>query len=256
MTLTIRLDAGRVTTGDQIRLDVTATNTQNGLVMWQGGGCDLLGNIQLHGPDVPLAPIGDPPPGNDPAAIRGLVRWSALANSGGGLTGFVPPNLPPGQGFACTSDLRINELKPGATERVEAIWNGTTADGIPSPAGGYTVDVSFPYLSRQDAGPFEGDPFADAEPIVVGVPFEVVGEAWHGLTAAQAVDRALGDGRLITWLAEVDKTELGGASIRLQDGAAWRLEVTLSSPTGIAAVGRVDVDPVTGEVTRVDLPAS
>jgi hypothetical protein len=256
VTLTIQIDAGRVVTGDKIRLIATATNTQPGIVMWQGGGCDLLGNLVLKGPGVPAAPVGDPPPGNDPAAITALIRWAALVG-GSGQTGFVPPNLPPGANFGCTSDLRINELKPGEIERIEAIWNGTTADGIAAPAGAYSVQLTFPYLARQAAGPFEGDPFADAKPIVVEVPYEVVGEAWAGLSAAQAVDAALADGRVQAWIGGIQRTSIGGARIQLRDGAIWRFEVDVAGPTGdTAGIVVVEVDPTSGAVTRVDIPPS
>jgi hypothetical protein len=255
--LTIQLDAGQVTGGDEIRLIVEATNTEPGIVMWQGGGCDLLGNIVLEGPPIETVPIGDPPQTNDAAGITGLIRWAALSDRGSGHTMFVPPNMPAGANFGCPSDLRINELKPGETERVEAIWHGTTTDGIPAPAGAYRVTVSFPYLERMAVGPFEGDPFADAKPIVVEVPYQVVGSAWQGISAAAALDRALADARVQGWIAGgLQRTEIGGATIRLTDGAIWRFEVTVMDATTGQAAGTtvVDIDPASGAVTRVELP--
>lgn len=256
VTLTIQIDAGRVAAGDEIRLIVTATNTEPGIVMWQGGGCDLLGNLALTGPEIPAVPVGDPPPGNDAAGVTGLIRWAALAGTGSGHTMFVPPNMPPGANFGCTADLRINELKPGETERVEAIWHGTTADGIPAPAGSYSVKVTFPYLDRMAAGPFEGDPFADAKPIAVEVPYEVVGAPWAGISAADAVDKALADGRVQAWIGGgLQRTQVGGASIQLRDGAVWRFEIAVMDATGEqAGTAVVEVDPMSGAVARVELP--
>jgi hypothetical protein len=256
VTLTLQIDAGRVAAGDAVRLIASVTNTQPGVVMWQGGGCDLLGNLLLKGPAVAQVPLPDPPQGEDPASITGLIRWAALASSGGGPSMFVPPNLPPGAAFGCTADLRVNELAQGQIERIEAIWHGRTGDGLPAPAGAYSVQVSFPFLTRQAAPPFEGDPIADAKPIVLEVPYEVVGAPWQGLSAAEALDIALADGRIQAWIAGgLKRTEVGGARVTFEDGGVWRIEVDVQGPTGdTAGVTLVEVHPETGAVMRVEIP--
>jgi hypothetical protein len=256
VVLGLQLSTDRVRAGDGVQLIVTATNDGAGIVFWQGGGCDLLQDVALEGPPGQVVEPGDPPPGDDPDAVAGLVRWSALSGTSPSTMPFVPPNLPPGQPFACTSDLRINELRPGETARVAAVWHGRTGDGTPAPAGLYHVKLTFPFLARQAAGPFKGDAFADQRPITLDAGFEVVGGSWTGLTSAQAIDKALADARVRTWIADaLPKTRVGGARIQLTDQGAWRFEIDRMTPDGMnAEVATIEVDPTTGAVTAVTLP--
>ena len=103
-----------------------------------GGGCDLLGDVTLEGPPVQVVQPGDPPPGEDPDAVAGLVRWSALSMAGPSTMPFAPAGSRADRMFGCTSDLKINELQPGETVRVAAVWHGLTGDGTPAPAGSTT----------------------------------------------------------------------------------------------------------------------
>jgi peptidase YpeB-like protein len=169
---------------------------------------------------------------------------------------FVPPDLAPDQLFACTSDLRINELQPGETARVAAVWHGLAGDGTPAPAGLYHVKLTFPFLARQDAAPFTGDAFADQHPITLDAGFEVSGEPWSGLTSDQAIDRALADARVKSWIADsLPRTRVGGARIRLTDQGSWRFEIDRQTPDGMdTEIATIEIDPTTGQVTPVTLP--
>jgi hypothetical protein len=258
VVLTLQLSSDRVRAGDPVQLIASVTNDGPGIVFWQGGGCDLLEDVALEGPPVQVVQPGDPPAGDDPDAVAGLVRWAALSMSGSSTMPFVPPNLAPDQLFGCTSDLKINELKPGETARVAAVWHGLIGDGTPAPAGLYHVKLTFPFLARQAAGPFKGDAVADQHPIALDAGFEVVGEPWSGITSAQAVDRALADARVKTWIADaLPRTRVGGARIRLTEERRWRIEIDRMTPDGMDnEVATIEVDPTTGEVTPVTLPPS
>src|SRR4051812_7467414 len=201
VVLTIQLSTDRVRAGDAVQLVASATNDGSGIVFWQGGGCDLLEDVALEGPPAQVVQPGDPPAGEDADAVAGLVRWSALSMTSPSAMPFVPPNLAPDQTFGCSSDLKVNELRPGETARVPAVWHGLNGDGTPAPAGLYHVKVSFPFLVRQAAAPFKGDAIADQHPIALDAGFEVVGEPWTGLTSDQAVDKALADARVQRWIA-------------------------------------------------------
>jgi len=256
VVLSLQLSTDHVRAGDPVQLIVTATNTGAGIVFWQGGGCDLLQDVSLEAPPTQVVQPGDPPAGDGPDAVAGLVRWSALSMTSPSAMPFVPPNLAPDQMFACTSDLKINELQPGETARVAAVWHGLTGDGTPAPAGLYHVKLTFPFLARQAAGPFKGDAFADQHPITLDAGFEVEGEPWAGLTSDQAVDKALADARVKTWIADaLPRTRVGGARIRLTDEGRWRFEIDRMTVDGMdSEVATIEVDPTTGEVTPVTLP--
>jgi hypothetical protein len=252
----LQLSTDRVRAGDAVQLIVSATNDGAGIVFWQGGGCDLLQDVALEGPPAQVVQPADPPAGDGPDAVAGLVRWSALSMSGSSTMPFVPPNLAPGQSFGCTSDLKVNELRPGESARVAAVWHGLTGDGTPAPAGLYHVKLTFPFLARQAAAPFKGDALADQHPITLDAGFEVVGEPWSGLTSAEAIDKALADARVMTWIADaLPKTQVGGARIRLTDAGSWRFEIDRMTPDRMDTdVATIEIDPTTGEVTPVTLP--
>ncbi len=256
VVLTIQLSTDRVRAGDPVQLIATATNHGPGIVFWQGGGCDLLGDVTLEGPPVQVVQPGDPPPGEDPDAVAGLVRWSALSMASPSTMPFVPPNLAPDQMFGCTSDLKINELQPGETVRVAAVWHGLTGDGTPAPAGLYHVKLLFPFLVRQAAPPFKGDAMADQHPIALDAGFEVAGAPWSGITSAQAIDRALADARVKAWIADaLPRTRVGGARIRLTEAGSWRFEIDRMTADGLDnEVATIEIDPTTGAVTAVTLP--
>jgi hypothetical protein len=256
VVLTLQLSTDHVRAGDPVQLIVTATNNGAGIVFWQGGGCDLLQDVSLDAPPAEVVQVGDPPAGDGPDAVAGLVRWSALSMTSPTAMPFVPPNLPAGQMFACTSDLRINELKPGETARVAAVWHGVAGDGTPAPAGLYHVKLTFPFLARQAAAPFKGDAFADQHPITLDAGFEVAGGPWSGLTSSQAIDKALADARVKAWIADaLPKTQVGGARIRLTEQGSWRFEIDRMTPDGMnSEVATIEIDPTTGAVTSVTLP--
>jgi hypothetical protein len=250
----LRLESGQVAAGRALLARVSVSNVAPGSVFWRGGGCDLLQDLTLTGPPLAAtAPVPNPPLGDDPAAVAALVRWASGVGEIAHET-FRPPDLPPGMAFACTSDLRINELAPGAAEVIQATWPGTTTDTLPAPAGRYLARVSFPFLARLHARPFLGDPFTDKDPIVAELGFEVVGPAWAGLSARDAIDAALADMQVADWIAQdLPRQRVGGVRIRLVDGTAWRIEIDLSDPSGdTEGVAVILVDARSGSVEIAD----
>ena len=253
--VTASLEVDPVVAGDVVRIGASVVNVGPGTLFWQAGGCDLLDDLQVGGPAVEDEPVPDPPQGDDPAAIAGLIRWAALVSDVGERSTVLPPGTPPGQMLACTSDLGVGELEPGGVATVEAIWPATLVDGRPVEAGEYVLRFAFPFAGRQPAPPFAGD-ISGTDPIVVDVPFEVVGEPWVGITPAQAVDAALADARVREWLLRaVDRSSFAGSSVRLVDGR-WRIEIRLLDAGGAQGpTARIEVDPATGTVTTAELPS-
>jgi hypothetical protein len=249
VVVSLGLAADRVRAGEPLLARMHVMNAGPGVVFWQGGGCDLLNGLALVGP-----PIDQPPAGREWPGTAGLVKWAAGVDERA-HTGFVPTDLPPGVAFACTSDLRVNEIQTGATETIDAVWLGVTSDSLPAPGGRYVARVSFPFLARQAAGPFPGDPIADQRPIAVELPFEVDGVRYDGLAATEAIDAALADPGVARWIDErLPRERLGGTRIRLVDGV-WRFEIDLSdTQTGESeGVAVILIEAASGRVEVVDL---
>jgi hypothetical protein len=245
VTVTLVLDREAVGAGETIGAWVEVRNTLPGVVLWQGGGCDLLNGFGLQGPELPDPPVGQEWPGT-----AGLAKWSATA-SGLRHTSFLPDTMPPEQDdLACPADLRVNELPFGEPATAQAEWRGRTSDTAPAPAGEYLVTFSFPFLVRSLDGSFEGDPLDDRRPIEIQATFTVTGDAAPVIGQVEAIDAALADERVAAWLETLPQERLTGAYARLT-GDVWRFEIGVMMPDGQAVI---DLDAASGAVRKVQLP--
>ena len=242
VVVTLAASADRLTTGDEIHLTMTALNLGLEGVTWMSGGCDMLNDLVISGPDIPEQPAGNPV--REPAA---LAKWSALSQ-GQGIAQWRPPNRPFEAIVGCPADLSYDEIAPAGTASAEAIWRAVDAFGAPAPAGAYTVDYGFPYAGRMVAQDVLDD--VQIRPIRVSLPITVEGEGFSGVSASDAIDAATADPRVAAWFAELPVDQLTGAHIRWLDGVwEYTIDVGLDGATSV-----VRVDPDTGEVLDVRWP--
>lgn len=245
VVVALMLDHERAPSGQELRARVEVTNTGSGPVSWQSGGCGLFNGLSLSGPDVP-----QPPPGRAWDGTAHWAKWSATT-SGVGLVPFVPPNVA-AQGqpwsFACSADLRVEDLAPGELAVVDAVWVGFASDGQPTPGGRYTLSYAFPFLARVPKEAFRGDPIADATPIKVALDFMIDARPGVAVPSTLAFDAALADARVANWISRVTREQLYGASVVLE-GGVWHIRIETES--GAAEIG---VIASTGTVASVKVP--
>lgn len=236
--VTLTIDRQRVEVGGRVNARVEVVNFQPGIVFWQGGGCDLKGAFHLTGPDQGPEARGRAWPGD-----LGILKSVSLF---GGLGGFVPPEaLVQGRPMlSCPADLRVNELASAETVSAEAIWTTSHVNGLPAVPGPYVVSVSFPFLARQNAGPFPGDPLADRRPIDVQLPFVVEGSPVVAISQGQAIDAALGHGPFAAWLTDVPRARWNEGRMDYANGA-WVFTLRVGGPEERAIV---TIDATSGAV--------
>jgi hypothetical protein len=243
VTLTIEHD--RAPAGERIRAHVDIRNLGFGPVSWQSGGCELSQGFTLEGPEVP-----QPPPGR---AWEGTAHWAkwAATTSGVGPVGFIPPNVAemgPPWNFGCTMELRVDDIGPGQTASVDAVWVGFASDGQPAPAGAYSLSYTFPYLGRVAKEVFSGDPIADAKPIQASVDFQIDGRAGVAVPSTLAFDAALADPRVAAWISGIRREQLYGASVILKDGL-WQIRIEIEM-----GAAEIAVNASSGAVVSLNLP--
>jgi hypothetical protein len=241
VVVSLTLDRTTVETGGVIRARATVLNAGSGPVTWADLGCF---NIQLFDREAPEVP--QPPPGKTWPGMLELVK--VRATNGVGPGGFMPPAvLEPEFELSCTGDdRRAAELRQGASMSIDMVWQALMTHRLPAPAGEYRAIFQFPFLGRLPVDQFSGDPMADMSWIKVGVPFEVVGEPFAGIPPTIAVDRALADARVSTWLEAHTRQELGNVGIGLM-GDRWLL-IAETWRGGL----RVEIRATDGAILRVD----
>jgi hypothetical protein len=243
--VTLAIDHDRSPAGQPIRAHAEVANVGFGPVSWQSGGCELFSGFSLDGPDLP-----QPPPGR---AWEGTAHWAkwAATTSGVGVVGFLPPAVVergrPWQ-FGCTMELRIDDIGPGQTASVDAVFVGFASDGQPAPAGPYRLSYSFPFLGRVAREQFRGDPFADAKPIEVELDFLIDPVPGVAVPSTQAFDAALADPRVAAWISTITREQLYGASVILDQGL-WQIRIEIES-----GAAQIAINPSSGAVVSVKLP--
>lgn len=237
----VSASADRAIAGEPIQVRVDVLNAGLGKVSWQSGGCELLNGFEIDGPQVVQPPIGRAWPG-----AAGLAKWSATASTVA-LEWVRSPNVPDGATFGCPADLRYDDIDPGETISADAVWSGRRSDGVPAPPGAYQVTYAFPFIGRLPANQLPPEPPA-ARPIEVVLPISLEGTAFDGLPSTLAIDAALADPRVATWVdRHLPKERLNGAEIRLVDGR-WRFTIYVDDRSTV-----VFVDAGTGSVDEVRL---
>jgi hypothetical protein len=244
--VTLVVDRARVAARGAVTATVSVRNAAPGVVTWQGGGCELQGDVTVTPAAVmPAAPIGHVWDG-DKNVIKQLALPDAYA-----LRGPVPPQLAGVDvAFGCTSDLRFNELKPGEETQASVVWVASTVAGSPAPAGDYVVAVSFPFVGRDIPNPMANfDLATDVKPITAQVVVTVEDHP-PAASASDAMDTILADGAFTAWLVDHPREGWTGTAIRYVDGA-WIVEVRYEPSRMTSA----RLDPATGAVTLSEGPA-
>jgi hypothetical protein len=242
VVVTLSASSDRIAPGEEIRLGIGALNLGLDPVTWMSGGCGMLNDLVITGPDIPQQPPGQP--GGDAAS---LARWSALS-MGGGIAQWRPPDLPDDVMVGCPANLDYDEIGPAGTMNADATWRAVDGFGAPAPAGDYVVTVGFPYIGRLPVDQVGGEP-PPIKPIRVSVPVVVDGPAFEGISASEAIDAATADPRVAAWFAQLPKERLGGAHIRLVDDV-WEYAIDVGAQNAATVVR---VDPSTAEVIDVRL---
>ena len=244
--VTLVVDRARVAAGGDVTANVSVRNLEPGVVTWQGGGCDLQGQFTV----TPTALLPAAPAGRVWDGDRDVIQQLALPDAYA-IRSPVPPQLAHVDvAFGCTSDLRINELKPGEQAQASAVWVASTMAGSPVPAGDYVVAVSFPFIGRDLADPLKNfDITTSVKPITAQI---VVSVEDHPAVApaSLAMDAILGDPALAAWQTRHPRERWSSTAIRYVDGA-WVVRIRYEPDRMLSA----RQDPATGAVTLSEGPA-
>jgi hypothetical protein len=243
VSLVLAVDRALVAPGGDVTVGVLVGNAGPGPVTWQGGGCDLQGDITVT-PVEPLpVPPGGPVVGDGKAAIRQLAIADAYA-----IRWPSPPEFAHGDiNWGCTAELRFNTLEAAEETRASVVWVASTVAGSPAPPGDYIVEVTFPYVGRGLANPpMEFQHERDVKPIRTrllitveeGPPLPSPDEAMDAILAAPAFGAGL----------ERHPRRVWDSTMMRWTGGAWVVQVRYR-PGGLLE-GRLD--PASGTVVVRD----
>ena len=212
--LTLALDRGDVTPGNELWATLTVENTTDREVPYTTGGCKTVGRIDVAPPQ--------PDAGKSWPGVLGTFKSWALQHTEA-YAYFVDEESWP-QGRACPAAIWTEMLAPKTTLRSRWVWDGylvsSPAGRQPTPAS--RVDVVghfFPGRTSADAAAAE---------LRVTVDLNVRGPADAFLAPGVAIDRAYADGRLSRWLEQRPAPSSGPlvgdivGGIRLE-GDVWRI---------------------------------
>jgi hypothetical protein len=220
---------------------VTIENLGPGIVLWQGGGCEIPAQvvIDLAGPVQAAA-------GQEWTGIARQFKdllWRPSAPSD--QASFQDERLiDAGQPVGCPANLAVNELAPGETIRTRAAWDGDVA-GAAAPAGLATIRAAFPYMGPKRPG---ADPFAaPLRPIEVSASVAVVDRGLGLVSPGQAIDAALADDRFARRVSALPMERWEG--VELRTGATEYVVIhSLLNADGVRIDARVTVDRHSGNL--------
>jgi hypothetical protein len=240
VTVSLLVDRTSVEAGGDVTATVAVRNVDPGVVIWQGGGCQLQGDFAVES----VRALAAPPIGHVWDGDKNVIKQIALTDAYA-VQGPVPPERAHVDvAVACTADLAYNELQPGEEVRATIVWVASTVAGSPAPAGDYVVSARFPYVGRDIRDPIMNvDPSVAIEPIVASA---VVTVADHPPIPdpSEAMDAILADPAFTDWLPAHGRGSWNSVAIRFVDGA-WVIQVRYE-PNRMLSARR---DPATGAVT-------
>ena len=238
--VTLSVERAPLPAGQRTWAAVVIENRSPGVILWQGGGCEIPATITIE-----LASPVRPDPGRDwpglAGRLKGLIAPPVEATQS---TAFLPEAFVDAQQpMACPADLAINELAPGARIEHRAAWDGDIL-GVAAPAGPATLKASFPFMGPNLPGI---DKFAaPLQPIEASATVPVVDAGVRLISPAVAVDAALADGRFAQWVNALPMTEWQGVDMQVRNGTyVVSLAVTKG---GVRVAAQVTVDRRTGAV--------
>jgi hypothetical protein len=241
--LTIRLGNNPVNAGNGTVAFVTLENTGNRLLRWTNDGCDTNAGIIAIMPATWRESAVELPP--ELAPYRDWLREEARAGEEIWLR-FAKASHLRYRSIGC-ADLGIGrELAPGRKVTQEFTWDGDAAPrlGIP-PTGPVTLTSRFERWSRPGPG-------RDGDPIEVSLDSWVLnGRPEDYLSPAEAIDAALADERLASWLLTQPLRNGNAIAEYDRDLGLWAVGLLISRDDGDPILHAAFLDPVTGEVIAV-----
>lgn len=242
--LTLRLRDNPLHAGREATAFVTIENTGDRILRWTNDGCDT--NAGIHG--ISTATWRD----STLEVSRGLAPYREWLREETGVDQPIWLRFGRGYGarhrFSGCADLGIpHELAPGRRVTQEFIWNGDAAPrlGLP-PSGPATLTSTFERWSRPGKGP-------EGAPIEVTLDTLVLdGRPDEYLSPAEAIDAALADDRLASWLVTRSLRHSADAIAEYdRDLGVWAVGLLMYRDDGDPILHAAFVDPITGEVFAV-----
>ena len=240
--LTVQLIVERTAlgAGEDVGVIVAVQNLGRAPIRWRAGGCDLRASVAVVPTDRAAVVPGDAEMPDEDDGARLVARF--IADVAGPGDAVAPSRTiattTPAAGRACQIDHGFAVLAPGERLEERAAWSATTAAGAPLSPGPYEMRATFPMLGRDtplSPPDFRGE--RDLRPIVAAVALDIDGAGAHisGSEALRAlVERTALDGWVRSGAITAAAAHLG------YDGDGWT--ITVRSPTGGTAVGRVSAD--------------
>jgi hypothetical protein len=242
--LTIRLGSNPMNAGNGNTASVTIKNTGRRVLSWTNDGCDtnagVLATMAQGWRDSSL----DVSPELEP--FREWLREEAGAVEPIRLR-FLPPHFLRYRSFGC-ADLGIpRELAPGREVTQEFTWDGFAGRrlGLP-PTGPTTLTTRFERWSRPGPG-------SDGTPIEVTLDSWVLrGRPEEYLSPAEAIDAALADDRLASWIVTNPlKSSADAIAEYDRDLGVWAVGLLMYRDDGGPILHAAFLDPITGEVIAI-----
>jgi hypothetical protein len=242
--LTVRLGLNPLYAGNQVAAFATIENTGTTTLRWLNDGCDI--NARIRGVVAARWRESTLDVSADLAPYRQWLRDAAYAEEPISLvfdTGFRS------SGFSGCADLGMpRELAPGRKVTQEAIWDGSAAWslGLP-PTAPATITAHFERWWRVD----ESEGRGNALEVSLG-SWVLNGRPDELLSPAEAIDAALKDERLASWLV-TRRPHYGADAIAQYDRdlGLWAVGLLMYQGDGGPILHAAFVDPVTGEVVAI-----
>lgn len=243
--LTIELRGGNaIHAGNGDLASVTIENTGAQILRWTNDGCDTNAPIVATMPETWRESSMEVSP--ELAPYREWLREEAVVDAPISLR-FLKRGRAPRRFSGCADTGLPKDLAPGRRATQDFTWDGFAQPrlGLP-PSGPATLTASFERWSRPGPGKD-------------GTPVEVTLDTWvlHGrpdsyLSPAEAIDAALADERLASWLVTRPLRASADAIAEYdRDLGLWAVGLLMYRDEGDPILHAAFLDAVTGEVIAI-----
>jgi hypothetical protein len=205
--LSLKLDRAVYKKDQPVWADVLIENTGSDPVLWVGGGCAVGAHVTVQAANAPgVTPA-------DAAAAKLRQRWQEEYRRDEQQRFTDESELEAqkkGLSRACTTDVRNEELKPGASIHYRGAWDQQLSyypNKLLASPGRYTVEATFPMGS-----------YKALDPVAVRAEVELAGDRPKLIDRIQALDAALADTRVMDWLLAHS-----GDGVARQENGQWLL---------------------------------